>query len=639
MMKRGFLTFVFTLFMGISALIAQHTIIPQPVNIETAEGSVTIESEIGLVLDQENQMVSTMLDNFSSELKPLGIGMTSESGSESAAAALLRITLKEEDSVKLGEEGYELHLGKGVINLQAIEPAGVFNGLQTLRQLLPQVRVVNEDGSYEPIVLEGMRIVDYPRFGWRGLMLDVSRHFFTVEEVKDYIDQMSKYKFNVFHWHLTDDEGWRIEIKAFPRLTEVGAWRVERHGRFGSQRPYPKKNEKATYGGFYTQEQVKDVIAYAAERNVTIVPEIDVPGHSMALLAAYPELSTRKELKFVNPGSKFANWFGDGKFEMTIENTLDPSNPAVYAFLDMIFGEIASLFPSDYIHMGGDECYHGYWEKDEKVQAFMKENGIEDSHALQSYFVKRVEKIISSKGKKMIGWDEILEGGLADGAAVMSWRGMKGGIEAARSQHEVVMSPTDFAYLDYTQGDYSVENKIYADLSLEKAYSFDPMPNPNLYVDIDPDLILGGQGNLWTEVIPTLQFAYYMTYPRALALSESLWSPLASKDYQNFLFRTEAHFDRFDQSGKSIAKTIYEPEIKLKMESGKLMCTLATPFEDIEFRYTIDNTYPVGMGTKYTGPFEIPQGDLKLRAQSYRDGQPIGRMLLIDRKDLEARVK
>ena len=323
-------------------------------------------------------------------------------------------------------------------------------------------------------MLDGLKITDYPRFGWRGLTLDVSRHFFTVEEVKSYIDQMSKYKFNVFHWHLTDDEGWRVEIKAFPRLTEVGAWRVERHGRFGSQRPYPKKNEKATYGGFYTQEEIKEVIAYASERNVTIIPEIDVPGHSMALLAAYPELSTKKELKFVNPGSKFANWFGDGTFEMTIENTLDPSNPGVYAFLDMVFGEIAGLFPSDYIHMGGDECYHGFWDRDPKVQSFMKENNIANSHELQSYFVKRVEKIISSKGKKMIGWDEILEGGLADGAAVMSWRGMQGGIEAARSQHEVVMTPKEFVYLDYTQGDYSDRTRFTMTCHLKKPTALTP---------------------------------------------------------------------------------------------------------------------------------------------------------------------
>ncbi len=638
-MRKFILSFAVVLILGIQALWAQHALIPQPVSLETAEGEATIADELGLVLGSDNAELGKMLENFSADLSELGIKVEAGEAGSSGAPTLLRVSLLAEASEQLGKEGYELNVGQGVIDLSANAPGGVFNGLQTLRQLLPQKREMDESGAPQPIVLEGMKITDYPRFGWRGLMLDVSRHFFTVEEVKDYIDRMSKYKFNVFHWHLTDDEGWRVEIKSFPRLTEVGAWRVERHGRFGSQRAYPKKNEKATYGGFYTQEQIKDVIAYAKERNITIVPEIDVPGHSMALLAAYPELSTKKELKFVNPGAKFANWFGDGKFEMTIENTLDPSNPAVYAFLDMVFGEIAALFPGEYIHMGGDECYHGYWERDPKVQAFMEKNNIKDSHELQSYFVKRVEKIISSKGKKMIGWDEILEGGLAEGAAVMSWRGMKGGIEAARAEHEVVMTPTDFAYLDYTQGDYSVENKIYADLSLEKAYSFDPMPNPNLFVDIDPKYILGGQGNLWTEVIPTLQYAYYMTYPRAFALSESLWSPLQSKDYASFVKRTEAHFNRFDQAGLNIAKTIYEPEVKLKMDSKKLMCTLKTPFEDIEMYYTIDNTYPVTFGTKYTEPFEVPEGDLKLRVQSFRNGEPIGRLLMIDRKDLEARVK
>jgi len=466
-------------------------------------------------------------------------------------------------------------------------------------------------------------------------MLDVSRHFFTVDEVKAYLDQMAEFKFNVFHWHLTDDEGWRIEIKTFPKLTEVGAWRVERHGRFGSGRAAPKKSEKATYGGFYTQEEIKDVIAYASARNITIVPEIDVPGHSMALLAAYPQYSTKKEFKHVNPGAKFADWFDNGTFKMNIENTLNPADPAVYAFLDMLFDEVAALFPGEYIHMGGDECYHGYWEEDPKVQDFMAKNGIKNGEELQSYFVKRVEKIISSKGKKMIGWDEILEGGLAEGAAVMSWRGMKGGIEAVGLGHKVVMTPTTFAYLDYTQGDHSVENKIYADLSLEKSYSFDPVPE----LILDPDLILGGQGNLWTEVIPNLPYAFYMTYPRAMALSESLWSSKENKNWEDFLSRTESHFIRFDQKGINIAKTIHEPEVKVYKEGRKLMCELNNPFSDIEMYYTIDNTYPVTFGKKYEEPFELPAGDFSLRVQSFRDGKAIERLLQIPRKDLESRVK
>ncbi|UCE93937.1 MAG: family 20 glycosylhydrolase, partial [Flavobacteriaceae bacterium] len=283
----------------------------------------------------------------------------------------------------------------------------------------------------------------------------------------------------------------------------------------------------------------------------------------------------------------------------------------------------------------GDECYHGFWEEDPKVKDFMAKNNIKDGGELQSYFVKRIEKIISSKGKKMIGWDEILEGGLAEGATVMSWRGMKGGIEAAGMGHEVVMTPTTFAYLDYTQGDYSVENKIYADLSLEKSYSFDPVPE----LVLDPDLILGGQGNLWTEDIPTLSFAFYMTYPRAMALSESLWSSKSNKNWDSFLERTSAHLDRFDEKNINVARTIYEPEVRVYKDGNKLMCELKNSFSDIEMYYTIDNTYPVSFGKKYEGPFQIPAGNLKLRVQSFRNGEPIERLLIIDRKDLESRVK
>jgi hexosaminidase len=464
-------------------------------------------------------------------------------------------------------------------------------------------------------------------------MLDVSRHFFSVEDVKAYIDQMSQYKYNVFHWHLTDDEGWRIEIKSLPKLTEVGAWRVERYGRFGEDREAPKPGEKTPYGGFYTQEQIKEIIKYAADRNVTIVPEIDFPGHSMAALAAYPELSTKKEPKSVSPGFKFADWYGDGTFKMLVENTLNPADENVYAFVDKVFTEVAALFPGEYIHMGGDECYHGYWDEDPKVQQFMKKNKIENSHELQSYFVKRVEKIISSKGKKMIGWDEILEGGLADGAAVMSWRGMKGGIEAAKMGHEVVMTPTTYAYLDYTQGDHSVENPIYADLSLEKSYSFEPVPE-----GVDAKYVLGGQGNLWTEVIPNLQYAYYMTYPRAFAIAETLWSPKENKNLDSFINRTEDHFNRFDAQNTNISKAILDPEVKVYRKDNKLMCELKNSVPNSEIFYTIDNTYPVKFGQKYIGAFEIPAGKLNLRTQTFKNGKPISRELLISRTELDKRA-
>ena len=377
----------------------EPNIIPQPVSYEDVDATFALTNNINLELETDNAQVQTYVIAFTEFLSNAGVS-TNVNASDNS----IRILLNTDPVEKIGSEGYDLEINNKSITLSANEPAGIFNGLETLRQFFPADFKFDENNL---IALKGAKITDYPRFAWRGLMLDVSRHFFSVEDVKAYIDLMSHYKLNTFHWHLTDDQGWRIEIKSLPKLTEIGAWRVERHGRFGSSRPHPKTGEEATYGGFYTHEQIKDVVQYANDRNITIVPEIDMPGHMMAALAAYPELSVKKEPKFVAPGSKFSEWYGNGSFKMLIENTLNPADENVYEFIDKIFTEVAELFPGEYIHMGGDEAYHGYWEADPKVRSFMKQNGIKDSHELQSYFVKRVEKIISSKGKKTIGWDEI----------------------------------------------------------------------------------------------------------------------------------------------------------------------------------------------------------------------------------------
>ena len=623
------------LIVTVGQVMAQHHIIPAPVSYEKLDEAFELSGQgvIDIMYGDESLHLHAkqLQDLFSRAGEEVTVqqGETRKPGNRFIT---LMLNAPQADKI-LGEEGYTLDVTGQSILIGANRPAGIFNGIQTLLQLLPPV-IKDDPSGIDLVKIEGCSIRDYPRFSWRGLMLDVSRHFFTVEEVKAFIDQMAIYKYNVFHWHLTDDEGWRIEIKSLPKLTEVGAWRVERYGRFGEGRPYPEPGEKATYGGFYTQEQIREVVQYAAERNITIVPEIDLPGHSMAALAAYPELSTRKEGKFVNPGSTFAEWYGDGTFKMLIENTLNPADEKVYEFVDKVFTEVASLFPGEYIHMGGDECYHGYWEEDKEVQKFMKKHDLKDSGELQSYFVKRVEEIISSKGKKMIGWDEIMEGGLAEGAAVMSWRGMEQGTEAARMGHEVVMTPTSYTYLDYTQGDHSVENSIYSDLSLEKTYSFEPLPE-----GVDPKYILGGQGNLWTEVIPNLPFAFYMTYPRAFALSEVFWSPKDQRSWDNFIGRTEAHFKRFDATHTNISRAVYDPVVRVSREGNKLICELKNAVPGTEIYYTIDNTYPAGFGTRYTGPFEIPEGNLSLRARTFRDGQPLGRELLIPRQQLERRVR
>lgn len=612
----------------VQSAIAQPNIIPIPVSYEANNGAFILENQIAINNQLNDEQASIHLNLFLDVLKNAGIRQNKTANKK------LNLSLNQNADAQLGKEGYVLSVSEQSIDLRANEAGGIFNGLQTLRQLLPPHFASLKNYESNSIKIPACTIKDYPRFGWRGLMLDVSRHFYSVEEVKTFIDQMAQYKFNVFHWHLTDDEGWRIEIKSLPKLTEVGAWRVERYGRFGDTRPYPESGEKATYGGFYTQEQIKDIIQYATDRNITIVPEIDMPGHSMAALAAYPELSTKKESHFVNPGSKFAEWFDGGQFKMLIENTLNPADEKVYEFVDKVMTEVAALFPGEYIHMGGDECYQGYWAESPEVQAFMKKKKIENTHDLETYFVRRVAKIIEKKGKKMIGWDEILHDELPKNSAVMSWRGEKGGIAASQKGFPVVMSPTTYAYLDYTQGDKSVENPIYANLSLEKAYQFEPIPE-----GADPKYILGGQGNLWSEVIPNVQFAFYMTYPRAFALSESLWSPKEKKDWKNFMTRTENHFDRFAASQTNISHAVYEPIISIYMQEGKMMCALKNSVPNTQIYYSIDNTYPALFGKAYSTPFEIPEGNLKLRTQTYRDREALGREILLSREELEKRAK
>ncbi len=603
-----------------NTVFSQYKIIPEPVQIEYTDVKFALTKKINInntnnSLDFETQYLKQLLNK-----KGYDIVINEKEKTKS-----LEINIRlENDNTQLSGS-YKIKCYDASIELIAFENSGIYNGIQTINQMLPYY---NENEK-----LTNCTINDYPKFAWRGLMLDVSRHFFTVDEVKAYIDLMSKYKFNVFHWHLTDDEGWRIEIKSLPKLTEIGAWRAERTGKFGT-REAPKASEPKTYGGFYTQDQIKEVIAYAKSRHVTIVPEIDVPGHSMALLAAYPELSTKKEPKMVSCGFKFSEWFPNGTFKMNVENTLNPSDEKVYETLDKIYSEVAQLFPGYYIHVGGDEAYHGYWEADKGCKELMECENLKNSLELQSYFMKRVEKIISSKGKKMIGWDEILHGGLADGVAVMSWQGMKGGIEAAKAGHKAVMTPMEFCYLDYTQGDKSIEEPIYADLYLKKTYEFNPLPE-----GVDAKLILGGQGNLWTEHVPNLSHAFYMTYPRALALSESLWSPIEKKNWENFTKKLDFHFSIFDKEEIEICKAVYDPIIKIYKLGAKTMCELSCETSNTDIYYTLNNTFPNKKSTKYTVPFEIPNTKISLKTTTFKDGKPLGRLIYLTKEELDKRIK
>jgi hexosaminidase len=558
---------------------------------------------------------------------PTGFNLKAKKGTEGT----IQFNLNTKTGKTLGDEGYTLDVNPKGIVVAANKPAGLFYGMQTLLQLFPKEieSKVKTAGDWN---VPSVSITDYPRFTWRGLMLDVSRNFFTKEQVEEYIDQMARFKYNTFHWHLTDDNGWRIEIKSLPKLTGLGAWRVKRYGHFGD-REAPKPGEKATVGGYYTQDDIREIIQYAKERYVTIIPEIDVPGHSMAAIASYPELCCTQDTSVkVNPGSSFAKWNDDGTFQMFVDNTLDPSNEKVYEFLDKVFTEVAALFPNQYIHVGGDECYKGYWEKDPGCQALMKKLDITHVEKLQGYFMNRVEKILESKGKRLLGWDEILEGGITPNATVMSWRGMKGGIEAAKMKHEVVMTPTTYAYLDYCQGEPTVEPPIYANLRVSKTYSFEPVPD-----GVDPKYILGGQGNLWTEQTPTFRYVDYMTYPRAWALSEVFWSPKSAKNWNNFATRMENQFSRADIGKINYSKAVYDAEVTTKKENGKLMLVMNTEIPDLAIYYTIDDTMPDNFCPRYTGLVELPDGPITLRVITYRDGKPIGHLITLKRKQLEAR--
>jgi hexosaminidase len=612
------------------------SIIPAPVEVKTREGMFTLNGSSAISVshaDVELQRVADMLSaklavatGFKMPVRAPGV-MTTNIGN-----ILLQLNKQPENI--LGNEGYRLTVSATQVTVTANKPAGLFYGIQSFIQLLPaaiESKTVIANVAWQAPAVE---ILDYPRFGWRGLMFDVSRHFFTKEEVKQFIDEMARYKYNVMHWHLTDDEGWRIEIKSYPKLTQVGAWNVKREGTFGNFVP-PADDEKRDYGGFYTQEDIKEVVAYASERFVNILPEVDVPGHSLATIASYPELSCTPgaEKYRVRSGEKIMNWHSGG-FTALVDNTLCPANEKVYTFLDKVFTEVAALFPFEYIHMGGDECAKNFWEKNPQVLALMKKEKLKDMHEVQSYFVKRVSKIVTAKGKKLMGWDEILEGGLPASAAVMSWRGTQGGIEAAKLGHEVVMTPNQFLYIDFMQGDKAIEPPVYSSLRMSKSYSYEPVP-----AGVDAKLIKGGQGNLWTEQIYNQRHQQYMTWPRGFAIAEVFWSPKEKRDWNGFVPRVENHFLRFDAAGIKYSPAMYDPVVVAKKTpDNKIMVELQQEVQGLDVHYSFDNSFPDQYYPKYAGAVVIPVDAAAMKLIAYRNGKPVGRMMVVPVSELKTRA-
>ena len=439
----------------------------------------------------------------------------------------------------LGAEGYELTVTPDSVTIRAAGKAGLFYGVQTLLQLLPPESLASRLVPGTQLEIPCVRIEDQPRFKWRGLLFDVARHFFTKQEVKQLLDVLATQKINTLQLHLTDDQGWRIEIKKYPRLTQVGAWRDE--AGFGLD---PKLSSTygpdGRYGGYYTQADIREIVAYAATKHITIVPEIEMPGHASAALAAFPELSCTGGPYTPNAkGGVFAGVYCAGKDE-------------TFEFLQNVLAEVSELFPGKYIHIGGDEVPKDNWKKCLRCQARIKQEGLKNEHELQSYFVRRIEKAVNAQGRTLIGWSEIREGGLAQNAVVMDWIG--GAVEAAGAGHDVIMTPTGYCYLDYYQStNHATEPKaIGGYLPLSKVYSFEPVP-----AKLAPELqahILGAQGNLWTEYIPNFRQAQYMIFPRLCALAEVGWSPQTARNWEDFTRRLQIQFQRFDQLGVNYRK-------------------------------------------------------------------------------------
>lgn len=505
-------TYTFLLFLLISLSFSQNNIafIPKPQNTLVGKGSFYINTKTYIQAD-ENSFEANYLKEAIQIQTGLHLKITSKNKSKN-----IQLVLLEPKIANFNKEQYEIVVSDSEIIISALTNQGLFYGIQTLLQMVPFEKK-NE------IAIPWIKISDAPKYAWRGMHLDVCRHYFPISFIKKYIDYLAHYKMNTFHWHLTEDQGWRIEIKKYPKLTEVGAWRNgSMVGRYDDQ-----KFDDIKYGGFYTQEEIKEVVAYALQRHVTIISEIEMPGHSLAALAAYPELSCT------------GGPFEVGKKWGVFDDVYCPKEET-FTFLENVLSEVLALFPSEYIHIGGDECPKTRWKSCSHCQKLIKEKGLKDEHELQSYFIQRIEKFVNSKGRKIIGWDEILEGGLAPNAAVMSWRGTEGGIAAAKQKHYVVMSPGSHCYFDHYQG--KPENEplaIGGFTSLEKVYNFNPMPKE---LDLEEQkYILGAQANVWTEYILTPEQVEYMIMPRMSALAEVLWGTANPENYLDFKTRLQTH--------------------------------------------------------------------------------------------------
>ena len=515
------------------------------------------------------------------------------------------VIIFKKDASITNPEGYQLKITTEGIEILSNSAKGAFYAVQSLRQLLP---ASFENGTYKKstVIIQNLEIKDAPQFKYRGMHLDVGRHFFPVDFIKKYIDLMSMLKMNTFHWHLTEDQGWRIEIKKYPKLQEVAAYRNETLiGHYSEQ---PHKFDGKKYGGFYTQEQIKDIVKYASERQVTIIPEIEMPGHEQAAISAYPELGCTGK-----PIDVATKW---GVFE-----DIYCPKEATFKFLEDVIDEVIALFPGKYIHIGGDEAPKTRWKNCAHCQSLIKKENLKDEHGLQSYFITRMEKYINSKGKQIIGWDEILEGGLAPNATVMSWRGTEGAVIAAKQHHDVILTPGSHCYFDHYQSTKEDEPlAIGGFLPLEKVYSFNPIPKE--LTKEESKYVLGAQGNVWTEYMKDSKQVEYMAFPRMMALSEVVWSKNENKNYEDFKNRLEIYQQRLDIRNVNYANHLYEVLGKSEIKNGSLLMNLKTSSNTKIIRFTLDGTTPNINSSVYKNPIKIDKNTV-INAAAFDDTKQV----------------
>ncbi len=564
-------------------------LIPQPLEIDIQNGSFTINTKTRIIIDSDDIRVKDIAKNFAKRFRRTD-GYTLQSSDYSAKTPLKNSILFTDKNIdkSLGKEGYSLTVNENGIILKGMPP-GLFYAVQTLFQLMPP-----EIYALQPTMdidwrIPAVKINDKPRFKWRGMHLDAARHFFSVSFIKKYLDYIAMHKMNHFHWHLTDDQGWRIEIKKYPELTRIGAWRK---GTTIAELNKPDVLDGKRYGGFYTQDEIREVVKYAQQRFITVIPEIEMPGHSQAALAAYPQLSCSG-----GPFEVKTNWGIN-------EDLYCAGNDSVFTFLQNVLSEVMELFPSEYIHIGGDEAPKIRWKACPKCQARIKNEHLKNEEELQSYFINRVAEFVNSRGRKVIGWDEILQEGLTSDAAIMSWRGDAGGIQAANKGHYAVMSPAAYCYFDLYQDDPQYEPRAMEGMvTLEKTYSYNVLP-PSIPED-KQKFILGVQGNLWTEFIKTPRQAEYMLFPRMCALAKAAWSAKEKRDLQGFLSRLEKQFERFDlmninyrwpRMGGVKESNVFIDKFKVDLKSKR---------KNVEIRYTTDGSLPSKKSLLYKKPFVI----------------------------------